>query len=76
MMLKNRLRNNLIRKIQKLSTEKLTEVDDLLNKIESQHQSREKTLSMAGRWKDFDLDLFTDFTTKLHNNRANDRKIS
>ena len=76
MKLKNRLRNNLIRKIQQLSTEKLAEVDNLLSKIESQLKSKEKTLSMAGHWKDFDVDFFSDLTTKLQDNRANDRQIN
>jgi hypothetical protein len=65
----------LVRKIQQLSTEKLTEVDNLLSKIEGQLKSKEKTLSMGGHWKDFDLDFFSDLTTKLLANRANDRQI-
>jgi hypothetical protein len=76
MKLRNRLRNNLVRKIQKLSTEKLTEVDGLLNKIESQLHSKEKTLSMAGHWSDLDSDFFTDLTTNLQNNRGKDRQIN
>jgi hypothetical protein len=76
MKLKNRLRNNLIRKIQQLSIEKLAEVDNLLNKIESQLILKENTLNMAGHWKDFDSDFFSDLTVKLQDNRANDRQIN
>jgi hypothetical protein len=76
MKLKNRLRNNLIRKIHQLSAEKLAEVANLLSKIESQLKSKEKTLSMAGRWKDFDGDFFSDVTIKLQDNRANDRQTN
>ncbi len=72
---KNRLRNNLIRKIQQLSTDKLTEITNLLSKIENQFKSKEKTLKLAGTWKELGDDIFIDLTEKLHDHRANDRKI-
>ena len=76
MTIKNRLRNNLIRKIQQLSTDKLTEISNLLGKIENQFKSKEKTLKLAGSWKDLSEDLFIELTEKLHNNRAKDRQIN
>lgn len=75
MNVKNRLRNSLIRRIQQLSTDKLTEINNLLNKIESQLKSKEKTIELAGSWKDLNDDLFNDLTTKLHDNRSTDRQI-
>ena len=76
MTIKNRLRNNLIRKIQQLSTDKLTEINNLLGKIENQFKSKEKTLKLAGSWKDLSEDLFIELTEKLHNNRNKDRQIN
>lgn len=73
--LKNRLRNNLIRKIQQLSTDKLAEITSLLNKIEDQFKSKDKTLKLAGTWKDLENDVFHELTEKLHNNRGKDRQI-
>lgn len=73
--LKNNLRNNLMQKIERLPADKLTEIDNLLRKIESQFKSKEKTLQLAGSWKDLDDDLFADLTEKLHDNRAKDRQI-
>ncbi len=75
MTVKNKLRNNLLRRIQQLSTDKLTEVNNLLGKIEDQFKSKDKTLQLAGSWKDMDGDIFIDLTEKLHNNRAKDRQI-
>lgn len=75
MKIKNRLRNNLVRKIQRMSTDKLTEVSKYLNKIEQELQSKEQTLKLAGSWKKIDDELFTNFTDMLHDNRAKDRKI-
>lgn len=67
---KNRLRNNLIRKIQQLSTDKLTEITNVLSKIENQFKSKDKTLKLSGTWKDLDNDTFIDLTEKLHSNRT------
>jgi hypothetical protein len=72
---KNKLRNNLIRKIQQLSTDKLTEISNLLSKIENQFKSKDKTLKLAGTWKDIDENLFIDLTEGLQTNRAKDRQI-
>jgi hypothetical protein len=75
MTVKDRLRNNLIRRIQRLSADKLTEVNDLLGNLEKRFKSKDKTLNMAGSWKDLGGDFFVDLTEKLHDNRANDRKV-
>jgi len=71
---KKRLRNNLIRKIQQLSTDKLTEMSNLLSKIENQFKSKDKTLKLAGTWKDLGDDILIDLTEKLHEHRAKDRQ--
>ncbi len=69
MNVKNRLRNSLVRRLQQLSTDKLTEVNNLLGKIEDQHKSKDKTLKLAGTWKDLDKGFFNEMTEKLHDNR-------
>ncbi len=73
---KNRLRNNLIRKINQLSTDKLTEMTNLLGKMEIQFKSKDKTLKLAGTWEDIDNDILMDLTKNLHSNRAKDRQIN
>ena len=75
MNVKNRLRNNLVRKIQQLSTAKLTEITKLLSTLEHQLNAKETTLQLAGSWKELNDDVFNDLTEKLHENRANDRQI-
>ena len=72
---KNRLRNKIVKLLQRLSTDKLTEISNLLSKIEWQLQSKEKTLKLAGSWKDIDEDLFVELTEKLHERRGFDRLI-
>ncbi len=75
MTLENKLKNSLIRKIQRLSADKLTEVNSLLGKIENQFKSKESTLKLAGSWKDLSQDFFVELTENLHTNRAKDRQI-
>jgi hypothetical protein len=55
--------------------DKLTEISDLLSKIENQFKSKDKTLKLAGSWKDLDKDVFNSLTENLHDNRAKDRQI-
>jgi len=76
MNVKNRLRNTLVRKLQQLSTDKLTEINNLLSKIENQLKSKDKTLKLAGTWKDLDDNFFIEMTEKLHDNRADERQIN
>lgn len=76
MNVKNRLRNSLVRKLQQLSADKLTEINVLLSKIEDQIKSKDKTLKLAGTWKDLDESFFHEMTNSLHDNRTNDRQIS
>ena len=72
---KNKLRNSLIRKIQRLSADKLKEVNQLLSKFEFRFESKDSTLKLAGSWKELDNDLFDDFTSNLHHKRSIDRPI-
>ena len=65
-----------MRKIQQLSTDKLTEISNLLNKIENQFKSKDKTLKLAGTWRSLDEDIIIEFTEKLHDKRASDRNIN
>jgi hypothetical protein len=65
-----------MRKVQKLSADKLTEINNLLGKMENQFESKEKTLKLAGVWKDLSEDVFTDLIENLHTNRAKDRQIN
>ena len=76
MNVKNRLRNSLVRKLQQLSADKLSEINNLLSKIETQIKSKDKTLKLAGTWKDLDYSFYNEMTEKLHDNRANDRQIN
>jgi hypothetical protein len=51
-------------------------MNNLLGKLENQFKSKDKTLKLAGSWKDLGDDFFVDLTEKLHVNRATDRQIN
>lgn len=70
----SKLRNNLIRKIQKLSIEKLKELSKQISSPESK-TNRETTLSLAGSWNNLSEDIFQGFTSNLHQNRSIDRSL-
>jgi hypothetical protein len=72
---RKRLKNDLVRKLMRLSADKLAEVYALLGTIKSRFASKEKTLEFAGSWKDMDNDLFSELTDELHAKRAADRQI-
>jgi len=72
----SRLRNSLIRKIERLSKRKLQELSDFLSGIEREMNSKNETLKLAGSWKDLDDELFRDLTANLHQHRSKDRQIS
>jgi len=74
MNLQNKLRNSLIRKIQKLSAEKLRELSKQVS-INESNSNREITLALAGSWNNLSEDIFQDFTSNLHQKRSIDRSL-
>lgn len=71
----SKLRNNLIRKIQKLSFHKLKELSRQITKGENKASSKAKTLQLAGSWHELGDDFFLELTGNLHKNRSTDRQI-
>jgi len=69
---KEKLRNSILKKIKKLSDDKLPNLDAYLNDLESQFSTEKPTLSFSGIFKGLELD---ELTTELHESRKdnNDR---
>jgi cytoplasmic iron level regulating protein YaaA (DUF328/UPF0246 family) len=69
---KEKLRKSILKKIKKLSDDKLPNLDSYLNDLESQFSTEKPTLSFSGIFEGMDLD---ELTTKLHESRKdnNDR---
>lgn len=73
----SQIRNKLLRKIQRIPSEKLKELDDFISKLVGKGDHKSKTLSFAGAWKDIDGSIFQDLTENLIKNRQrNKRRIN
>ncbi len=66
-------RQQILRKIYRIPSEKLKEVDDFISDLEQKYK-KEKTLSFAGMWKNIDDSVFKDLTEELINNRQKNRR--
>jgi hypothetical protein len=68
------VRSRILRRIQKLSSDKLREIEDFVAKLESPTSKKGKNLSFAGAWKDIEETTFNDFTDKLIEKRQQNRR--
>jgi len=66
------IRNQLIRRIQKIPSNKLKE---LVAKLELSSPKKDKNLSFAGAWTNLDSELFHNLTEKLIDNRQRSKII-
>jgi predicted Zn-ribbon and HTH transcriptional regulator len=69
-MLKEReIRSKILRRVEKISTDKLDDIWEFLRKIEKNSSKKNDILSYAGCWKDFDKNLIDDLTINLGTKR-------
>lgn len=65
-----------MRKIFRVPSDKLEELDDFVSKLEQNIDKKSNTLSFAGSWQNIDDSIFNDLTENLINNRqANHSRI-
>lgn len=60
-----KIRNQILKRIQRIPMEQLSELDEYLRKLETQISKKKKVLSYAGAWKDLDEDVFRELTDGL-----------
>ncbi len=63
------IRSQLIRRIQRIPSNKLNELSELVAKLELTSSNKDKNLSFAGAWTNIDLDTFNSLTENLVENR-------
>lgn len=71
-----KIRNQILRKIERMPEEQLTELDKFLKKLELEKTKKNKILSYAGAWKDMDDDIFREFTAELITRRQENKRRS
>jgi hypothetical protein len=70
------IRDQLIRRIQRIRADKLKQLDDFAAELEENITHKDKILSFAGAWDNIDDDLIKNFTDKLISRRkSNKRRI-
>jgi len=79
MITETKIRDKILKRINRIPVEQLTEVERYLKMLESQNTKKKKILSYAGSWKDLDDEVFRQFTNELitrrqENKRRNDEK--
>ncbi|MCX6240011.1 MAG: hypothetical protein NTY07_21115 [Bacteroidia bacterium] len=63
------IRQQIFRKIRRIPSEKLNDLNDYLSKLEQTSDKSSKTLSFAGSWNNIDESAFDELTKNLISNR-------
>jgi len=66
---KNKIKYKLIKRINSMSNDKLRNLEDFMNQLESGKNTRDEILSFAGALKSMDPEFFRELTDDLHLNR-------
>jgi phosphopantetheine adenylyltransferase len=64
-----RIKKQIIEKIDHIPSERLSDVLEFLAKIEEEEQHIKEILAFAGTWQDLDQEVVDDLTVNLHANR-------
>ena len=74
-MLKEReIRTKILRRVEKISNDKLDDIWEFLRKIENNNRKKIDILSYAGCWKNLDKNLIDDLTINLGTKRLKEDK--
>ncbi len=77
MSIDTQIRSKLLRKIQRIPSNRLKEIDDFISLMESSTNKKDKNLSFAGAWANIDDSVFVNLTDNLIENREkNKRRIN
>jgi len=77
MMTNTQIRNQILRKIQRIPADRLKELEVFVSKLEETTNKKDKNLSFAGAWENIDDNLFNEFTENLLDRRLrNKRRIN
>lgn len=77
MSIDTQIRSKLLRKIQRIPSNRLKEIDDFISLMESSTNKKDKNISFAGAWVNIDDSVFVNLTDNLIENREkNKRRIN
>lgn len=67
-------RQQILRKIYRIPSEKLKELDDFVSKLVQSINKKTKIMSFAGSWQNIDDSVFNDLTKNLISNRQKTKR--
>ena len=74
MITNTQIRNQILRKIQRIPADRLKELDIFVSKLEETTDKKGKNLSFAGAWENIDDNLFNEFTNNLIDRRQRSKR--
>ncbi|MFW5983560.1 MAG: hypothetical protein ACOCQ4_03600 [bacterium] len=74
MMIDPQIRSRILRKIQRIPSNRLKEIEDFVSRLESSTNKKERNLSFAGAWKNIDDSAFEVLTDNLIEKRQRNKR--
>jgi hypothetical protein len=69
------IRSQILKKIQRIPSDRLKELNDFVSKLEKSHEKKERILAFAGAWENMEPSIFNELTENLISNRRKNRKF-
>lgn len=76
MIAETKIRNQILRRIERMPGEQLSKLDRFLKKLALEKTKKDRILSYAGAWKDMDDNIFREFTADLITRRQENKRRS
>jgi hypothetical protein len=74
MITESQIRNQIVRRIQKIPSGKLKKLQKFVDELENNTTKETRTLSYAGSWNDINESVFKNLTTDLIQNRQKNKR--
>lgn len=68
------IRQNIVKRVKRISSDKLEKLVNFINKLEKNTEKKSKILSYAGSWKNIDKKVFDELTKNLISNRSKNKR--
>ena len=69
MITETQIRSQILRRIQRIPSNRLVELNEFVSKLEQTSSNKDKILSFAGAWENLDTTAFEELTENLISNR-------
>jgi hypothetical protein len=74
MITESQIRNQIVRRIQKIPSGKLKKLQKFVDELENNTKKKTRTLSYAGSWNDINESVYKNLTTDLIQNRQKNKR--